>query len=641
MQTTHLGSPVTSIDTLQLTPTVSLAMQLRQAQTHIDSLTKLAFLPTGIEHRTHAPLQRDTLAKGMTPLTFRYKSEQNCVVYRYSASTLPANRHLLQQTTDTAEAFTANMLQRQDRTLMSPPLYIGDKIQALLTTLAENTDDFQILTYANIPLTLGSLRVLQNTSLHSHEAFIGSDIMDLHVVLLSEETQRLRRLHPCHYPGIRIFPSAFDIVVNIEPYNHSHIGRWTRLEDVFVNDILIWVCHVGGNHWGYIWASPRQRWMAVFDPLYKKGDAAYAAWAPKLLAIHRWMHNELHNNPLCAHSLAHMGTASRSFHNITTWTMEHPYGHQAIQTDGVNCGIIVLTAIQRIIHGLPIKFSTTGTAMKKARTRIQDQPLHMIIDSGNRWPLPPQTATLCPNSLSVYTGHNDTLTDVHANICICLHDLSDFTSYNSSRELTITFATTTRTPDHTFSPLHRCEVWTIFCIQQYTEAVQAAQSCTSSFNDIVNDQQPLRLLAWATWITNTLRDLPLDLCPPHPLLVTPDTLEQRALRAHVHHMLTQAYVQIANILLMGTPDLYTPQISPSVACRFSQLLLQTLTTIPVLVLEFRDDHCYPIKLMQGDGHQKSTCTTLPLPLTSTELSEWSTYSGIMIVFPHTTAHNVA
>jgi hypothetical protein len=110
--------------------------------------------------------------------------------------------------------------------------------------------------------------------------------------------------------------------------------------------------------------------MAVFDPLYKKGDAVYSAWTQKLRALHRWMTHEIHHNQLCAHSLHEMDFPTSKFHEFSTWKLEHPYGANSRQTDSVNCGVIVLTAIQRIIHGAPIAFPTDSTTMRQARTRI-------------------------------------------------------------------------------------------------------------------------------------------------------------------------------------------------------------------------------------------------------------------------------
>ena len=214
---------------------------LLQAQTHLSNIANLAFSPTGIQHRTHSSLHFDILPRHAPRVTFRYRSEQRGLTYRYTSSLQPATRYISQPTSDSIDAFTADISQRQQRTLEPPPDYVASRIQALALGLSTAPNDTRILTYANIPLTAGSIRALNHISLHSPDAYLGTDVMDLCITLLSEETQRLRRSHPLHYPGIRIFPTTFDTLVNTEPYSHAHIGRWTRSEDVFANDVLIWV----------------------------------------------------------------------------------------------------------------------------------------------------------------------------------------------------------------------------------------------------------------------------------------------------------------------------------------------------------------------------------------------------------------
>ena len=190
-----------------------------------------------------------------------------------------------------------------------------------------------------------------------------------------------------------------------KPFDYQHMKRWTRYEDLFANDLLIWFCHVGGNHWGFIWTSPGELWISIYDPLYTPNDTRYSIWDGYKEALHQFLTDELDNNPYCLFMKQHRGTLwvnrFRSFDNWTT----HPYGSEARQMpqDTVNCGVISLHALTRIVYGLPLTFPTTPTVMNNVRIQIGNSIATHVLHDGST-SLPTGTTALSPlNSLIIPT----------------------------------------------------------------------------------------------------------------------------------------------------------------------------------------------------------------------------------------------
>ena len=287
-------------------------------------------------------------------------------------------------------AFIHELRQLQFHTTAAPTPIASERVHQL----AKGGSSSQLVaTYARLDITRNVFQCLSDTSLSSTDAYLSSIAADVYIEMLQEEAIRLRHSHTAHYPGIRFFGMAFCTMNST--YDYQRMSRWTRFEDLFANDILVWLCHVGGNHWGFILASPGQLWISIFDPLYSPSDAHYSIWKGKRELIHRFMVDELTNNPHCARSLQHKGPRwAQRLASFDNWS-EHPYGPyvQQMPQDTVNCGVISLHALTRLIYGLPLVFMTTPTNMENIRIQIGNSlATHVIHDGSSSLP----TAAVLP-----------------------------------------------------------------------------------------------------------------------------------------------------------------------------------------------------------------------------------------------------